>query len=331
MFLGAGSGGTRHAAADAVRRRTTPSTTQASTASTGGSSRAPTTTKKHKQAQPRRTRSPSPPRPATRYVSAHLGIGHRPGGEDEPPHRPRPSYLLQQGSEAVHPGQGPALRHAGGARQRRPSRVDGQPADAARTASVQLQDHQPGHRHGVTRSARRDPADRQRAAARCHLRPQRGVPGRAARGAGLLDAADADGGRPAGRHRGGAARAGRRGTTWSSRSGGLGPTHDDRTVEALAAVAGVPLELDEAVLARITGLDRRGGRAHGLRPAPASTPGNRKQARIPRGASVLGMAGTAPGLVIELDGARGGGAAGRAVRAAAAVATPRPSTRCWRR
>ena len=84
-------------------------------------------------------------------------------------------------------------------------------------------------------------------------------------------------------------------------SGGLGPTHDDRTVEALANVAGVALVLDSAVLERIDrwtdqvavryGLDRAGFDA-----------GNRKQAHIPVGATVLGMAGTAPGLILPVDG-----------------------------
>lgn len=82
-------------------------------------------------------------------------------------------------------------------------------------------------------------------------------------------------------------------------SGGLGPTHDDRTVEALAGVAGVELVLDPDVLARIDrwtdevavryGLDRGGFDA-----------GNRKQAHIPAGAEVLGIAGTAPGLVMAV-------------------------------
>jgi len=84
-------------------------------------------------------------------------------------------------------------------------------------------------------------------------------------------------------------------------SGGLGPTHDDRTVEALANVAGAALVLDAGVLERIDrwtdqvavryGLDRAGFDA-----------GNRKQAHVPVGAAVLGMAGTAPGLVLPVDG-----------------------------
>ena len=65
-------------------------------------------------------------------------------------------------------------------------------------------------------------------------------------------------------------------------SGGLGPTHDDRTVEAIAAEAGVPLVLDEEVLGRITrwtnGVAERYGFERGRFDA-----GNRKQAHIPRG------------------------------------------------
>ena len=76
-------------------------------------------------------------------------------------------------------------------------------------------------------------------------------------------------------------------------TGGLGPTEDDLTREALAAVAGVPFVEDAAVLAAI---EERFAR-RGLR-MPAI---NRKQAQVPRGAHVLSNPnGTAPGLWLEV-------------------------------
>jgi nicotinamide-nucleotide amidase len=86
-------------------------------------------------------------------------------------------------------------------------------------------------------------------------------------------------------------------------SGGLGPTHDDRTVEAVAEVAGVPLVLDEDILAQITSWTDAYAARSGTDPARYES-GNRKQAHIPQGASMLGLAGTAPGLVVALGDRR---------------------------
>jgi nicotinamide-nucleotide amidase len=84
-------------------------------------------------------------------------------------------------------------------------------------------------------------------------------------------------------------------------SGGLGPTHDDRTVELLAQAAGRPLQLDAALEARIESRSR--AVAERLkRPYADFVPGVRKQATIPVGAVVAGLVGTAPALVLEVGG-----------------------------
>jgi competence/damage-inducible protein CinA-like protein len=81
-------------------------------------------------------------------------------------------------------------------------------------------------------------------------------------------------------------------------SGGLGPTHDDRTVELVARAAGVGLHLDDELHRQIEGISRRFAERMG-RPYVDFEPGVRKQATIPDGALSLGLAGTAPGLVLE--------------------------------
>jgi len=73
--------------------------------------------------------------------------------------------------------------------------------------------------------------------------------------------------------------------------GGLGPTQDDITREAIAKVMGVGLELDDAVAARIEAMFASRGRR-----MPAN---NLRQAEIPVGASAIvdPQPGTAPGLI----------------------------------
>jgi nicotinamide-nucleotide amidase len=85
-------------------------------------------------------------------------------------------------------------------------------------------------------------------------------------------------------------------------TGGLGPTADDLTRDALAAAAGVELVLDPTALAYIEGLFARR-----KRPMPER---NRVQAMFPRGSRVIhNPAGTAPGIDIDLPRASGGSSA----------------------
>jgi nicotinamide-nucleotide amidase len=75
-------------------------------------------------------------------------------------------------------------------------------------------------------------------------------------------------------------------------SGGLGPTDDDVTRDAVAEVLGLPMSEDPAIVERI----RARFAKRGLRMPEV----NRKQAMVPRGATVLlNPLGTAPGLLIE--------------------------------
>ncbi len=81
-------------------------------------------------------------------------------------------------------------------------------------------------------------------------------------------------------------------------SGGLGPTHDDRTIELLAHAAGVGLEVDEELAAAIEALSRRVA-ARLNRPYTDFARGVRKQATLPVGATWVGLVGTAPAVVLE--------------------------------
>jgi nicotinamide-nucleotide amidase len=78
-------------------------------------------------------------------------------------------------------------------------------------------------------------------------------------------------------------------------SGGLGPTEDDRTRDALADLLGRKLSQDPAVMGMIEARFRKIGR-------PMSTV-NARQAMVPEGATVLpNDRGTAPGLWLESNG-----------------------------
>jgi nicotinamide-nucleotide amidase len=85
-------------------------------------------------------------------------------------------------------------------------------------------------------------------------------------------------------------------------SGGLGPTADDLTAEVVGAFAGREMVLDDALEERIAEI---------LRPLLSRWPdldpeairaSNRKQAVVPAGATILEPVGTAPGLVVPVDG-----------------------------
>lgn len=75
-------------------------------------------------------------------------------------------------------------------------------------------------------------------------------------------------------------------------TGGIGPTHDDVTREAVADGIGLPLEFDEGQWAAIqTYFEKFGRRA---------SESNRRQAMFPRGAAPIeNRRGTAPGFMIE--------------------------------
>lgn len=81
-------------------------------------------------------------------------------------------------------------------------------------------------------------------------------------------------------------------------SGGLGPTADDLTAEVVGRFQGRPMVLDTALESRIAAILERLTRRWPDVDLQAIREGNRKQATIPEGATVLEPVGTAPGLVV---------------------------------
>jgi nicotinamide-nucleotide amidase len=84
-------------------------------------------------------------------------------------------------------------------------------------------------------------------------------------------------------------------------SGGLGPTHDDRTIEMLARALGRSLTVVPELEAEIEAVSRAIAERLG-RPYADFAAGVRKQATVPEGGVPLGLAGTAPAVLVEHDG-----------------------------
>ena len=89
-------------------------------------------------------------------------------------------------------------------------------------------------------------------------------------------------------------------------SGGLGPTADDLTAEVVGRFQEREMKLDPAVEERIAEILRPLAKRFPDIDMEAVRAGNRKQAMVPEGATVLDPVGTAPGLVVPPPDGRDG-------------------------
>ena len=86
-------------------------------------------------------------------------------------------------------------------------------------------------------------------------------------------------------------------------TGGLGPTHDDMTLQGVAQELGLPLELDQASL-EIVARQYRVLHEKGVIESGEMTDSRRKMAILPRGSRPLdNRVGGAPGVLLEAGGA----------------------------
>ena len=91
-------------------------------------------------------------------------------------------------------------------------------------------------------------------------------------------------------------------------SGGLGPTADDLTAEIVGRFCGREMVLDHELESQIAEILRPLAERWPDLDADAIRRGNRKQAIIPQGSTILPPVGTAPGLVVPPAGASSGAA-----------------------
>jgi len=96
----------------------------------------------------------------------------------------------------------------------------------------------------------------------------------------------------------------RRGAEWVITSGGLGPTHDDVTLEGVARAVGKELTVNRAAVEMLKERYERLYREGAIKD-PQLTPSRIKMAMMPRGAEALrNNAGSAPGCLVKARGVR---------------------------